>query len=142
MIKHKVLAYITRGSRLLVFEHPLSPEAGIQVPGGTLHEDETPEAGAIREAMEETGLIHLRMGAFLGETHYQTAHQIIHHRRFYHLYCDQDTPAAWRHGEYDPADGSAPYIPFDFYWVELPDGVPPLIAQHDAMLSVLIQRLK
>ncbi len=40
-VKRKVLAYITNGDngdRLLVFRHPYSPEAGIQVPGGTVHE--------------------------------------------------------------------------------------------------------
>ena len=33
----KVVAYITNGQRLLVFTHPLSPEAGIQVPAGTMN---------------------------------------------------------------------------------------------------------
>ena len=30
------LAYVTRGSRLLVFRQPDFPEAGVQVPGGPL----------------------------------------------------------------------------------------------------------
>ena len=32
----KVYAYITRAEQLLVFSHVDFPEAGIQVPGGTL----------------------------------------------------------------------------------------------------------
>lgn len=32
-VKQKVYAYITQDSRLLVFELPHAPEAGIQVPG-------------------------------------------------------------------------------------------------------------
>ena len=36
----KVYAYITRGDRLLVFRHPYVPEAGIQVPGGSVESDE------------------------------------------------------------------------------------------------------
>jgi hypothetical protein len=34
LLKHKVLAYITHGERLLIFSHPDAPEAGLQVPGG------------------------------------------------------------------------------------------------------------
>ena len=42
-IKRKVLAYITKGQEpnleLLVFEHKDFPEAGLQVPAGTIEED-------------------------------------------------------------------------------------------------------
>ncbi len=37
-IKHKVFAYITSQHQLLVFRHPYAPEAGIQVPAGTIEE--------------------------------------------------------------------------------------------------------
>jgi hypothetical protein len=40
-MKNKVIAYITQGKRLLVFRHTQAPEAGIQVPGGTIEEPET-----------------------------------------------------------------------------------------------------
>ena len=62
----KVLAYVTRGRRLLVFRQPESPEAGIQVPAGTVEEGEGPEVAVLREAREETGLDGLRLDAFLG----------------------------------------------------------------------------
>lgn len=52
----KVYAYITRGEQLLVFNHVDFPEAGIQVPGGTLEPDELPESAVLREALKETGL--------------------------------------------------------------------------------------
>lgn len=55
-IRRKVLAYITNRQRLLVFSHLDIPEAGIQVPGGTLEDGESPEEGVLREAYEETGL--------------------------------------------------------------------------------------
>lgn len=54
--KDKVLAYITHGNRLLVFRHPHAPEAGIQVPAGTVEEGEDPGTAVLREAAEETGL--------------------------------------------------------------------------------------
>ena len=40
-----------------------APEAGIQVPAGTVEADETPAAAALREAREETGLGDLRLAA-------------------------------------------------------------------------------
>jgi 8-oxo-dGTP pyrophosphatase MutT (NUDIX family) len=54
----KVTALVVRGSRpdteLLLFQHPY---AGIQLPAGTIEPGETPEAAAVREATEETGLM-------------------------------------------------------------------------------------
>jgi 8-oxo-dGTP pyrophosphatase MutT (NUDIX family) len=63
----KVTAFITRdgahGRELLVFTHP---DAGIQVPAGTMEHGETPEIAVLREAFEETGLTDLRIVADLG----------------------------------------------------------------------------
>lgn len=53
---NKVYAYITHANKLLVFKHVGFPEAGIQVPGGTLDADETPEGADLREAVEGPGL--------------------------------------------------------------------------------------
>ena len=39
-MKQKVLAYIIQDDRLLVFRHTQFPEAGIQVPGGTVEQGE------------------------------------------------------------------------------------------------------
>lgn len=50
-------ALITREGRLLLMKRALEPFRGHwDIPGGFLEEDEPPEAGAIREAREETGL--------------------------------------------------------------------------------------
>ncbi|HEX9494389.1 MAG TPA: NUDIX domain-containing protein [Candidatus Limnocylindria bacterium] len=51
----KVLCYVVRDGRLLVFDHRDHPDAGVQVPAGTLHDGEDPAAGAVRETEEETG---------------------------------------------------------------------------------------
>jgi 8-oxo-dGTP pyrophosphatase MutT (NUDIX family) len=53
----KVTAFVVRaapgGPELLLFQHPY---AGIQIPAGTIEPGESPEAAALREAGEETGL--------------------------------------------------------------------------------------
>ena len=41
---------------LLVFEHAGMPEAGLQVPGGTIERSETPIEAVAREVLEESGL--------------------------------------------------------------------------------------
>lgn len=136
----KVMAYITQGRRLLVFVHPYAPDAGVQIPGGTLLPGETPEAGALREAREETGLDALRVVAFLGmrEFDYRPhGRDELHLRYFYHLECLQSTPESWRHDEMDPSDGSTEPIPLEFYWVAWPGKAPDLAGEQGALLGTL-----
>jgi 8-oxo-dGTP pyrophosphatase MutT (NUDIX family) len=142
--KQKALAYITHQRRLLVFSHPNHPEAGIQVPAGTIEPGESPSAAALREAAEETGLAGLTTAHFLGE---QIRDMIdfdldeVHQRYFYHLPYAGDPPATWRHGEHSPSDGTAGPIVFEFFWADLPNGVPELIADHGTYLPELLDRL-
>ncbi|MHC4472723.1 MAG: NUDIX hydrolase [Planctomycetota bacterium] len=141
-LKHKVFAYITHEGRLLVFRHPGAPEAGIQVPAGSLAEGEAPDAAVLREAHEETGLAGLRLGAFLGRAdHVVPDRGEVHRRRFYHLVLDGAPPERWRHAEADPSDGTEGPIPFELYWVPLDAGVPPLAPGHDRMLPRLLEIL-
>lgn len=63
-VVRKAFAYVTSGSRLLLFTRPLSPEAGIQVPAGSMRPGERPADAALREAIEETGLTSLRVERF------------------------------------------------------------------------------
>lgn len=142
--KRKGIAYVTRGRELLVFIHPFSPEAGIQVPAGTIEPDESPERGTLREAREETGLKHLRLGAYLGYQRRDMSdfdRSEIHHRYFYHLICEEHAPERWVHGEFDLADRSKMRHVFEFYWADLPDGVPTIIADQGLMIDRLIAEL-
>lgn len=54
----KVMMYVFSEdlASVLVFDQPASPEAGIQVPAGTVEEDESPDVAARRELFEETGV--------------------------------------------------------------------------------------
>ena len=140
----KVYAYITRAEQLLVFSQVDFPEAGIQVPGGTLEPGELPETGVLREAFEETGLGELDLNAYLGCDEFQVPesnpgeHQ---QRHFYHLLYIEDAPENWQHHESHPSDGSQAPILFDFYW--LPAGEagellhPYYTARHEELLESL-----
>ena len=144
LVQRKAFAYVTHGSRLLVLVHPDYPEAGIQVPAGTLRDGETPADGVLREAWEETGLEGLRVVAFLGEQaidaiSYEGEAQ-VHRRFFYHLHCAGEPPETWRHQELH--DGLGPPTAFDFYWASLPDGLPKLIAGHDRYLPELLRSMR
>ena len=140
MIIRKVMAYITRGNELLIFRQPDFPEAGLQVPGGTLEPGEDPAAGVMREAIEETGLGDLRLVRFLGE---QVREMVeagkgeTHHRYFFELATD-DTRAGWRWYESAPAEGGDP-IAFDLYFVPI-RAVPSLITEHDYFVGALLPR--
>ena len=132
----KVVAYITHGARLLVFRHTQHPEAGIQVPAGTIKEGELPVDAVMREAMEETGLERLEVRAFLGKRRYHLEwfdRSEIQVRHFYHLGVLGEAPATWQHYESSP---SGP-IPFEFFWATLPNGVPHLAAGQGELLSAL-----
>ena len=65
--RHRAYAYITNGSRLLLFIQPEAPEAGIQVPAGTIEPGENLQDAVIREAKEEMGLTELRCERFLAQ---------------------------------------------------------------------------
>lgn len=144
LITRKAFAYITHGDRLLVFRHVEVPEAGIQVPAGTMKDGEDPAAAVLREAWEETGLTGLVMTGFLGEERRDRSDvglDEIHHRFFYHLRYPDDPPETWRHAEEDPSDGSPGPIWFEFSWARLPDEIPTLHDGHEAFLPQLIGRL-
>ena len=139
----KAFAYVTHGNRLLIFSHPLAPDAGLQVPAGTMLDVEAPEDAVLREATEETALTDLRVVRFLGEVRRDMADRgrdEIHHRHFFHLVCESDPPERWQNYEPDPSDGSDPPL-FEFWWVSLPDGVPELIAGHGDMLPALFEAM-
>ena len=143
-LRRKVLAYIMHGQRLLVFCHPHAPEAGIQVPAGTVKDGERPEDAVMREAVEETGLTELRLISFLGEEVRDMSSwgvEQVHHRYFYHLECGGSPPRTWRHWEGDPSDGTAGPIEFEFWWADLADGVLELSGDHGALVPELLKRL-
>jgi 8-oxo-dGTP diphosphatase len=141
--KRKVFAYITHAGRLLVFRHVDFPEAGTQVPGGTVEPGETFEAAIHREVEEETGLTGLELVALIGEQVRNMADVGVdetQHQRFYHLRCHDAPPERWQHFEEHASDGSEPLL-FEFWWVRLADEVPELAGVQGQFLPELIKQL-
>lgn len=136
----KVYAYITHADHLLVFRHIDFPEAGIQVPGGTMEVGETPEAAVLREVHEETGLQGLVLRKYLGEEEYQVPGKepeetIAHH--FFHLSSPPHVPDTWQHKELHPSDGSPAPILFEFYWLPLAEAAGELAPYYTVKLQQL-----
>jgi 8-oxo-dGTP pyrophosphatase MutT (NUDIX family) len=52
----KVVVYVIHRGHLLVFIHPDAPQAGLQVPAGSVEPGEHPSTAARRELEEETGI--------------------------------------------------------------------------------------
>ncbi len=136
--KRKVFAYITLDTRLLVFRQPNAPEAGIQVPAGTVDADEDWENAVMREAFEESGLAGLTLQRYLGEawrdmTDYEKNE--LHQRRYFHLHAPQPHAESWQHWEEFGGASHNRHL-FELFWVER-DSVPPLIADHGYFLESL-----
>jgi 8-oxo-dGTP pyrophosphatase MutT (NUDIX family) len=123
--REKVVCYIVRGGSLLVFRHLDQPWdlSGLQVPAGSIEPGESPEAAAVREAAEETGLDGFRVVRKLGELDYDLApyRSELQHRHVFHLALDGEAPERWVSRENDAGDGSAP-LRLECYWIPLSHG--------------------
>ncbi|HUQ16679.1 MAG TPA: NUDIX domain-containing protein [Candidatus Saccharimonadales bacterium] len=127
----KAICYVVRDGELLVFRHRDHPLAGVQVPAGTLHPDEPPAVGALREAEEETGRSGFRIARALGSTDYEFRNTApgferheIHERHFFLLEPPAGLPDRWSHLA---EEGNGDFW-FEFFWVRL---VPELVLAAD-----------
>jgi 8-oxo-dGTP pyrophosphatase MutT (NUDIX family) len=139
----KVAAYITCDQKLLVFSHADFPKAGIQIPAGTVGQDENLNEAVLREAFEETGLSDLNIESYLGVKVYDLrsidGREIDVHRHYYHLSIPGPIDAdRWQHWEMSPSEGPKDPILFELYWVKIPDEIPELTSELGDMLDKLI----
>ncbi|MFA1820185.1 NUDIX domain-containing protein [Virgibacillus oceani] len=113
----KVYAYITRiihcQVQVLILKHPI-PEAGIQIPKGTVEEKENTYQAVIREVEEETGLMEFDVVRLIAEDVWKNDDGEIHHRFFYEISV-KNPPDEWA---YQPTGGGAEVgLTFRFFWM-------------------------
>ncbi|MFX0573086.1 GNAT family N-acetyltransferase [Nocardia nepalensis] len=121
VVREKVLCYIVRDGKLLVFRHTdySWEEVGVQVPAGSIRAGETPEDAALREAREETGLSDFSIRSKLGEAEYDISpyRLEIQHRHFFELELHEQAPERWTSQE--DHDGQGEPTKFECFWIPL-----------------------
>ena len=123
----RVVAYVVRDGELLVFTHVDYPEAGTQVPAGTVEEDENPADAVVREVLEECG-VHAHVVRELGTTDRIAPRGEPRRNVFFLLACDESRNE-WEHIVAGGGGGDDGLI-FLCRFVPLPD-VPPLAGDED-----------
>jgi 8-oxo-dGTP pyrophosphatase MutT (NUDIX family) len=142
IVVEKAFAYVTHGQRLLVFEHADFPDAGLQVPAGTIGAGESPQAAVVREVYEETGLTSFSAVTLLGVADFDSrpyGKDQLHRRHFFHLPCVGGVPERWRHYERHASDGTSQPIAFDLYWLPFVDAMAKLSFGHGELIAKLQQ---
>jgi 8-oxo-dGTP pyrophosphatase MutT (NUDIX family) len=138
----KVLVYATRKSEILLFRHTQYPEAGIQVPAGTIEPGEEPAAAAIRELAEESGVTAVHLVRCLGVYEYdmRPLREEIQTRHVFHVEVVGKAAREWVYYERSREPGGKP-IEFQFFWVDLDGSDLGLIAGQGAFLPQLSRTL-
>lgn len=134
-LKRKVLAYITKGEKsdrqILVFEHKGNPEAGLQVPGGTIEKDELLLDALYREIEEETGIYRddlILKGKVNKTNHFPENRSIVYERNIFHLEFIGVEAEGWEHRV--RGGGEDEGMTFCHRWVRI-DKLPELAANQD-----------
>lgn len=134
--KRKVLVYVVKNGKLLVFRHRdySCEEVGIQVPAGTIKDEEDPETAALRELQEETGFKGYRITSLLGTATYDMSptKPEIHHRYFFLAEPTEDLPERWESKEEHDGEQAPTFL--ECFWIPL-DKAHVLSAGQSALVS-------
>ena len=137
----KVLAYVTRGEgaslEILVFDHVGLPEAGVQVPSGSVEVGESLEVAARREALEETGLSITSDAEELGQAkHLREDRSEIHYRHIFRFHLPSASSNEWIHTV--SGDGEDHEMKFRCYWMSITEARKVLAVGQDDYLAMLM----
>lgn len=134
----KVYGYITRlkGNKIqvLVFRHS-NPEAGIQIPKGTVEVEEDINSAIVREIKEETGLQKFKVEKLIAEDFWKNDDGSIHQRFFYKINV-MDALDEW---EYQPTGGGEEIgLIFRYFWISSQNETE-LVRGHGDYLDYIFQ---
>ena len=137
----KVYGFVLRecaaGLELFVFEHAGQPEAGLQVPGGTVEDGEAPLAAVAREVAEESGLRLEGWEAVATLEHEEVPGSATPGPQRWHCFAvtpDATLPDAWLHDPFGSASEHG--LRFAYRWIALVDGEPLAGRQEAARRAV------
>lgn len=141
----KVQSYIVKENMLLLFRHRDYPQAGIQVPSGTVRLGEELEAAALREAAEETGLTQLRVDDYFGFYDYDVQSELIgigvpeghafQRRHAFRMSSMTEVEDEWLHWERDD-QGNKSYA-FEFFWLPIDQAKSVVVEGQRGLLNKL-----
>ena len=132
VLRKRVVAYVTRGRELLVFDH----EETTQVPAGRIDAHESLDEGLAREVEEETGVRGVRIVRELAGP--QEVARLYgpggNESHAFHAVTDAETPAEWEHAV--TGSGMDSQFVFRCRWASLDE--PPLLwGKPDPLLELL-----
>jgi 8-oxo-dGTP pyrophosphatase MutT (NUDIX family) len=133
----KAYGYVTRvldeKTQVLVFRHKDIPEAGIQIPKGTVKEEEDTYNAVIREIKEETGIQSFKVNNLISEDYWKNDDGSIHNRYFYKIDCNEIADE-WEHNP--TGGGEETGLTFQFFWVSSDEEIE-LIRGHADYLKLI-----
>ena len=136
LVRKRVVAYVTRGTELLVFDHKEMPEVPTQVPAGRVDPEESLEAGLAREVEEEAGVAPIEIvGQLANPVEFERLYGPGAHKSYaFHAVVEPGGPDAWEH----PVTGTGMDSGLTFLcrWVPL-DECPPLWGDADPLVERL-----
>ena len=133
LMRRRVVAYVTRGRELLVFDH-----AGtLQVPAGRVDHDETLEEGLLREVEEETGVTGIEIVCELADaSEFESLYGPGRHESHaFHAVSHADTPDLWTHQV--TGTGMDAVLAYPCRWVSLDGELPLLWGKPDPLAERL-----
>ena len=133
-VVRKAYGYVTRihqgRMQVLIFRHPMA-QGGIQVPKGTVRDDETPLEAVKREIYEESGLVDVTIEGEIAadewEYHDENDHEL--HERHFFLLKANSAPDEWDHVV--TGEGEDESMVFHYFWISAPNEVEVGFSQGD-----------
>ncbi|MCZ2260196.1 NUDIX hydrolase [Sporosarcina sp. G11-34] len=139
--KRKVLGYITKGEdpnwEILVFKQKEHPEAGLQVPGGTIESEELIIDALYREIEEETGIPRDELileGKVNKTSFYPKNKNTFYERTIFHLTYIGPNRSEWEH--LVESDGEDDGMTFCHRFIPVHE-LPKLAANQDQAITLL-----